>query len=155
MKRLESEAIKVRCACGWEITGPEDEVVAAVQEHGRRVHNMAATREEILAMAVDDRQSGADQADELQIVDAPEAGRYEAQLDGRVVGVSEYRRAGDRVVFLHTEVDPELEGRGVGSRLAAGALDDVRSKGLRVTPRCPFIASFIRRHPEYADLVVS
>ena len=43
-----------RCECGWEVTGPLDEVVDATIEHGRRIHNMEATREEVLAMAVDD-----------------------------------------------------------------------------------------------------
>jgi predicted small metal-binding protein len=45
-------SLRVRCACGWEVVGSEDEVVAATQEHGRRMHNMAATREQVLAMAV-------------------------------------------------------------------------------------------------------
>jgi predicted GNAT family acetyltransferase len=155
MKRLEAEVIRVRCACGWETTGPEDDVVAEVQEHGRRVHNMPATREQVLAMAMDDRKPETDELDQLRIADHPEESRYEARLGGRIVAVSVYRRAGHRVIFIHTEVDPEFEGRGVGSRLAAGALDDVRSHGLRVTARCPFIASYIRRHPEYADLVAT
>ena len=49
---MDDEPLTVRCACGWQTTGPEDEVVAATVEHGRRVHNMAATRDEVLAMAV-------------------------------------------------------------------------------------------------------
>jgi predicted small metal-binding protein len=44
--------LRVRCACGWEVVGVEDEVVEATQEHGRRIHNMAATREQVLAMAL-------------------------------------------------------------------------------------------------------
>ena len=47
------DTVRVRCACGWEIVGGEDAVVAATQDHGRRIHNMAATREQVLAMAVD------------------------------------------------------------------------------------------------------
>jgi predicted GNAT family acetyltransferase len=90
---------------------------------------------------------------ELVIVDEPEARRYEARLGHRLVAYAEYRRALGRVIFIHTVVSPEFEGRGVGSRLAAGALDDVRARGLTVTPRCPFIAAYIERHPEYADLV--
>ena len=93
--------------------------------------------------------------DGLRIVDAPDAGRYEARLDGQLVGFSEYRLRGDRIIFVHTVVLPEFEGRGIGSRLAAGALDDVRVRGLRVVPRCPFIAAYIRGHPAYADLVVA
>jgi predicted small metal-binding protein len=49
---MADETITVRCACGWETTGPEDDVVAATVEHGRRMHNMTPTRDEVLAMAV-------------------------------------------------------------------------------------------------------
>lgn len=91
--------------------------------------------------------------DDLQVADNPDAQRFEARLGGRVVGFSEYRRVADRVVFLHTEVEPQVEGQGIGSRLVAGALDDVRGRGLHVTPRCPFVADFIERHPDYQDLV--
>jgi predicted GNAT family acetyltransferase len=57
------------------------------------------------------------------------------------------------VIFTHTETLPAFEGKGVGSRLAAGALDEVRSRGLVVTAKCPFIAAYIHRYPDYADLV--
>ena len=90
--------------------------------------------------------------DELQVVDMPASQRYEARLGDAVVGFSEYRRIGGRVVFFHTEVNPAFEGRGIGGRLAAGALDDTRSRGLTVTVKCPFIASYIARHPEYEDI---
>jgi len=90
-----------------------------------------------------------------QITDNPGERRYEARVDGQLAGFAEYRIAGGRVIFFHTEVDPAFEGHGVGARLAAGALDDVRARGLRMTPRCPFIAAFVRRHPEYEDLVWS
>jgi predicted GNAT family acetyltransferase len=49
---------------------------------------------------------------------------------------------------------PSLENKGLGARLVAGALDDIRARGLRVVPFCPFVRAYIRRHPEYADLVV-
>ena len=55
---------------------------------------------------------------------------------------------------MHTEVSPSLEGQGLGARLVAGALDDIRARGLRVVPICPFVRTYIRRHPDYADLVV-
>ena len=94
-----------------------------------------------------------DVADQLRIVDNPEHHRYEAVLDDRVVGISQYSLADDVITFLHTEVDQSAEGKGIGSRLAAGALDDVRQRGLRVVARCPFISAYIRRHPDYADLL--
>lgn len=91
--------------------------------------------------------------EQVRIVDRPEARRYEALVDDRLAGFAEYRELPGRIVFIHTEVAAEFEGRGVGGRLAAGALDDVRARGLGVTAKCPFIAAYIRRHPEYADLL--
>ncbi len=91
--------------------------------------------------------------EQVRIVDRPEARRYEALVDDRLAGFAEYRELPGRIVFIHTEVAAEFEGRGVASRLAAGALDDVRARGLGVTAKCPFIAAYIRRHPEYADLL--
>jgi predicted GNAT family acetyltransferase len=90
----------------------------------------------------------------VEIVDVPEAGRYEARTDGRLAGFVEYRRRPDAVVLVHTEVADEFEGKGVGSALARGVLDDLRAHGATVVPSCPFIAAYIRRHPDYLDLVV-
>ncbi len=90
---------------------------------------------------------------ELTVTDVPEADRYEARDGDRVLGLAAYRRQGDRVVFTHTEVDPDAEGSGVGSTLVRGALDDVRAHGLRAVPRCSFVRTWIDRHPDYADLV--
>ena len=93
--------------------------------------------------------------DDLLIVDAPERQRYEAILDDRLVGYAEYRLVrGNRVILFHTEVDPTVSGKGIGGRLAEGALDDVRARGLNVTVKCPFIAAWLRRHPEYTDIVL-
>jgi predicted GNAT family acetyltransferase len=94
-------------------------------------------------------------ADDVRVVDNPEAHRYEALLGERVAGFAAYRLVADRRVFTHTEVDPSLEGRGIGTKLARAALDDVRDKGVRITVHCPFIGAYIRRHPEYEDLVAS
>jgi predicted GNAT family acetyltransferase len=89
----------------------------------------------------------------IEVTDNPDERRYEAHLDGELAGFAEYRDAPGRRIFTHTEVADEFEGHGVGGALAAGALDDVRGRGLAVVPRCPFIAGYIERHPEYADLV--
>ena len=81
--------------------------------------------------------------------------RYELHLDGQLAGQAQYRREGDRVLFTHTLVEPAHEGRGLGSKLAAYALDDVKSRGLKAVPKCSFIAKFAQRHgEEYADVVV-
>ena len=72
-----------------------------------------------------------------------------------MAGFVTYRLRPGRISFVHTETEPEYEGRGLGSHLAAAVLDDARARGLSVTPICPFIASWIKRHPEYADLVAA
>jgi predicted GNAT family acetyltransferase len=87
------------------------------------------------------------------VVDNPEQHRYEARVDGELAGFAEYRRRGDRIVFTHTEVDDAFEGHGIGGRLASFALDDARARGLVVVAQCPFIGTYIRRHPEYEDLL--
>lgn len=87
-----------------------------------------------------------------QVINNERAGRFELNLDGELA-VSAYHRRNGTIVFTHTEVPPAFEGKGIGNALARAALDYARSEGLRVVPRCPFIAAFIRRHPEYQDLV--
>jgi len=91
--------------------------------------------------------------DDAAVVDAPDASRYELRLDGRLIGIAAYRRRNGRIVFIHTEVADEFEGRGFARKLAVGALDDARRHALRVVPLCPFVASTIARHPEYEDLL--
>jgi hypothetical protein len=90
--------------------------------------------------------------DELRVAEAPERNRYEVLLGDEVVGIAEYVTLGSRRVFTHTQVDRGLEGRGVGSALVRGALDDVRARGLVASNRCPFIRTFLERHPDYADV---
>jgi predicted GNAT family acetyltransferase len=90
---------------------------------------------------------------DMTIVHNPELSRYEVRIDGRVAGFTQYRRAPRTVDFTHTEVYPEFEGQGLGSKLAAGALNAVRAGGDRAVASCPFISTYIKRHPEYADLV--
>jgi predicted GNAT family acetyltransferase len=91
--------------------------------------------------------------DTLQVNDEPDAGRFAVRIDGDLAGAAYYQRRVDRLIFTHTEVSEAFQGRGVGSSLARGALDTVRSRGERAVPLCPFIAGYIAKHPEYADLV--
>lgn len=79
--------------------------------------------------------------------------RYEVRADGELAGFTTYREMPGRRSFLHTEIAKRFEGQGLGSELIAAALDDVRSEGLDVLPFCPFVKTYIRRHPEYVDLV--
>jgi uncharacterized protein len=79
--------------------------------------------------------------------------RYVLEIDGEVAGLLEYHDEADVVDLVHTEIDPARRERGLGSELVAGALDDLRAKGRRVRPTCPFVARFVAEHPEYADLV--
>jgi uncharacterized protein len=90
---------------------------------------------------------------DVEVADNPEERRYEALVDGEVAGASYYRDENGVRVVSHTEVADGFKGQGVGGRLVAGALDDIRARGLRVRPVCAFTASYIERHPEYADLV--
>lgn len=91
---------------------------------------------------------------DAQVVDNPEYGRYELQLDGEVAGVANYREESGRRVFFHTEVDPEFAGQGLGGRLVSGVLEATRERGEQIVPVCPFIAGYISDHPEYVDVVV-
>ena len=90
-----------------------------------------------------------------KVRDASAASRYELRVGERLVGHSAYRLRNGRIVFLHTEVDAGSEGRGFGSLLAAGALDDARRRGLTIVPLCPFIAHYVATHPEYEELVAA
>jgi len=88
----------------------------------------------------------------LKIENNESTHRWEAKV-GEYVAFSSYRLNEDTIHFLKTRVPPELEGQGVAGRLVQAALDDARAKHLTVVPICRFVASYIRRHPEYRDLV--
>jgi predicted GNAT family acetyltransferase len=78
--------------------------------------------------------------------------RFELDADGHVA-FSNYRREGGTLTVLHTEVPAALGGKGIGSALARGLLDIARAEKLKVVPLCPFVAGYIAKHPEYADLL--
>jgi predicted GNAT family acetyltransferase len=89
----------------------------------------------------------------IEVVHRPDQSRFVIRLDGEPIGFTSYRDQPGRRVFLHTEVDSAYEGKGYGRRLAGDALDSTGRAGLKVTPRCPFIAAYIRRNRQYGDLV--
>ena len=78
--------------------------------------------------------------------------RYEMDIAGGTA-LAFYRLAGNVITITHTAVRAALRGRGIGSQMMHGVLKDVRARGLKVIPRCPFVADFINRHPAYADLL--
>ena len=91
----------------------------------------------------------------MTVTDRPAELRYEIEVDGELAGFLLYRREPGVLELVHTDVDPKWEGKGVGAALVKGALDDVRARGLKVRPFCPFVRAYLRRHPEYEDLVVA
>jgi predicted GNAT family acetyltransferase len=78
---------------------------------------------------------------------------YEITVDGQHAGLAAFEEQGPAVVITHTEIEEAFGGQGIGGQLAQAALDDIRDRGLSVVPMCPFIASWIDKHPDYADLV--
>ena len=79
--------------------------------------------------------------------------RFELEVDGHTASLY-YRLEPGVITFTHTEVPQELSGRGIGSRLARGALDWTRAQGLKVVAKCPFVSAYIAKHPEYGDLLL-
>jgi predicted GNAT family acetyltransferase len=78
--------------------------------------------------------------------------RYELAVDGHMAAT--YYTIADRVIaFVHTEVPPELGGKGIGSKLVKGALEQARAEGLKVVAQCPFVKAYIDKHAEFADLL--
>lgn len=88
------------------------------------------------------------------VVDNQEKRRFEMEVTGGHA-IADYRVEGGTIVMTHTEVPGELRGQGLGEKLARGALDIIRTRSLKVVPRCPFIRSFIEKHPEYGDLLAN
>jgi predicted GNAT family acetyltransferase len=89
----------------------------------------------------------------IVVTDVPERKRFEVTLDGEVAGFLVYRSRKGLLALIHTEVEDRFEGRGLGGRLARFALDRAREQGLAVLPFCPFVNGWMKRHPEYVDLV--
>lgn len=82
----------------------------------------------------------------------PAQSRFELEADGDTA-YAYYRLDGNTVIFHHTETPFHLQGRGIASRLIRGALEQVRAQGLKIVPRCSFVAAYLARHPEFNDLL--
>lgn len=89
----------------------------------------------------------------IVVADAPEHKRFEVTVDGELAGFLVYRSRKGLLALIHTEVEERFGGRGLGGRLARFALDEARAQGLAVLPFCPFVNEWMKRHPEYVDLV--
>ncbi len=91
--------------------------------------------------------------DDLVVVDAPHASRFELHLAGEGVGLADYSISGDVVTVPHVETDPAHQGQGFAAVLMAGMLDSIRTNGQTIRPLCPYAAAYIRRHPDTQDLL--
>ena len=78
--------------------------------------------------------------------------RFELEIDGAIAFVS-YRKSPGSITLEHTVVPPELGGKGIGSKIARATLDAVRAQGRKLTVECEFIQGFMKKHPEYNDLL--
>lgn len=84
--------------------------------------------------------------------DNPARNRFELQT-GAGLAIANYRRDDRTITITHTEVPRAVEGRGVGSALVRGMLDEIRREGRKVVPLCSFVRAYINRHPDYHDMV--
>ncbi|AEG91679.1 GNAT family N-acetyltransferase [Ramlibacter tataouinensis] len=89
----------------------------------------------------------------FQLSDNPARHRFELHVGGELAAFAEYNVLKTGMLFTHTEVLPSFERRGVGSAIVRFALDEVRRRSLLAIPVCPFVAGFLRKHPDYQDLV--
>lgn len=81
--------------------------------------------------------------------------RYQLEIGDKTLGFAAYREDDDRLVFTHTEVDPTLEGQGMGSVLIRQSLDDARRRGKRIVPVCGFVAAYVKKHQDWNDIIDS
>lgn len=90
---------------------------------------------------------------ETTVVDVPERGRFEIRQGERVLGLASYHVDNGQMTLPHTEVDPAMGGRGIGTTLIAGVLAAAQERGLTVLPYCSFVRHYIQQHPELIELV--
>lgn len=89
--------------------------------------------------------------DQLDVKHNEAEHRFEINVGGEAA-VLEYQRVGGDIIFTHTEVPPAYEGKGLANKLTVTGLDYARDNHLKVVPQCPFVAAYIRKHPEYQAL---
>ena len=88
----------------------------------------------------------------LALIDNKKAKQYELHIDDLIPRI-EYMKASDKIYLTHTEVPHGLEGKGVGGKLVKMVLEDIEQKKLKLVPLCPFVAAYIKRHPEWKRIV--
>lgn len=90
---------------------------------------------------------------QLQVINNEAKNRFEVKVD-KYLAVCEYKLIKDRIIFTHTEVPPAIEGQGIASRLAKTGLEYAVANNLKIMPLCPYVAAYIKRHPEYLPHVM-
>ena len=89
----------------------------------------------------------------IAVHDDPERHAYIVTVDGAEAGKTVYHMRGGRHIFVHTEVDDAYAGKGIGTKLVKTALDEVRGRGGTIVAICPFVSAYLRRHPDYDDMI--
>lgn len=92
--------------------------------------------------------------EEYVLINNTDSNQYEFHIDGYIPKIEYVKSANGEIYLTHTEVPYELEGRGIGSQLAYKVLEDIKTQGLRLVPLCPFVAGYIKKHPEWKEIVM-
>jgi predicted GNAT family acetyltransferase len=88
-----------------------------------------------------------------EVRDNPRQAQYEMWVDGKLAGLAAYEQEDGRLALTHTEIDDEHQGQGLAAKLIAAALDAARKADLQVRPYCPYVRTYLQRHPDQVDLV--
>jgi uncharacterized protein len=91
--------------------------------------------------------------EKIEVKNSEENQQFAAELDGKKAFINYKKQNGGVLNLTHTEVPPEFEGKGVGSRLVKQTLEQIKAEGAKIVPSCPFIANYIDQHPEYKSLI--
>jgi predicted GNAT family acetyltransferase len=86
------------------------------------------------------------------VKDNPAEERFEVHDGDELAGALYYEHRGDALALVHTEIEPAFNGRGLGSVLVRRTLEQLRERGVKIIPLCPFVRSYLEKHPEYDDL---